>query len=886
MNVSSGTRGYVARALGGFEIRYHGRSILNRSWPRRKALALLKRLALADGHALHREQLVNELWPDLAPGAGLNNLHKTLHHIRSALAEQGADAPLVMLSGEMVSLAPGTEVDAERFRELAQEALRHPTHACLEEAVEAYGGELLPDDVYVDWTMEQREELRRLHMEVTRCLGRLYRSEGHLEAAVERYQDVVRADPLDEDAHRNLVELYAEMGNRRQALRQYEQLEMSLAEELGTAPSREVRAAYEHVLRGEEVEAAGAEPTDADIPGEGEPTDAADDSVPGVYGRDAELARARQAMASAQAGQGRVVLVRGEAGIGKTHLTEQILRQAERQGFRALVSHCSPLETAVAYQPFRDMLRDAMEDPEVEGFARHSLYLRLLLFGMEQGDLQSRDSNAFHAELFREVHRLVELLAERQPLALCVDDLHAADADSVRLLHYLARRAPQGRLLILVSCRAEELEQHPELLELVSSLRREGVLDELDLAPMNREAMTGFVEGLLAPYPVDAALVEEVIERSEGNPLFAGELVRTFVREGWAAVAGDRWVRQGSGMTPIPTAVQEVVDLRMRRLNQAAQGELQVAALMGREFGYATVRDVLSLAEPDALDALEACLHANLIEETSGGYRFRHDLLRDAIARGLTRARRQVLHKRIAQVLEARRGAPGSDAEAIAHHYYLGDEPWRAAPFLIEAGQAAASVFANDRAAEAYERARALLAEHPSALPLPEQAALTEALGDLERRRGNTARSVELFEESNRLFSELGDQEAAPRTRGKAALGEIVLGRMGRAKELITATLRDLSEQSPANVVARTHYLLAQLHWHSGENRDALAAAEQALAAARESGAPEERAQACEVLALACHSLGDWQRGVELELERHTLKVPGFSTDEAFDAHL
>jgi predicted ATPase len=297
----------------------------------------------------------------------------------------------------------------------------------------------------------------------------------------------------------------------------------------------------------------------------------------------------------------------------------------------------------------------------------------------------------------------------------------------------------------------------------------------------------------------------------------------------------------------------------------------------------------LPLAEHELLDALDECLAAHLLEEGGDGYRYRHGLLREGALATLARARRQELHRTLATALAddpTEAGAPDA-AEAIGYHFAQSDEPWRAVPYLQDAGRRAAAVYANERAAQLLERAAGILRDHPAYAAPAVLAALLEELGDLTQRAGEAARAAALFEEAcAALIAAAADAYEVVRVRGKAALAQIAAGHVPRAAELMQDTLRAVTEQSPHLVVARTYYILAQLHWHSAQYGEALTAAEQAFRAAVASGDAAQRAHAYEVLALACHSLGDWQKGVECELQRHALGVGGFDTDEAFDAHL
>lgn len=876
------------QVLGRFSVEANGQVVIDRSWSRRKALAAIKLLSLKHDHSAHREELLDALWPELEPAAALNNLHKNLHHIRSALGKKGVSSPLVALNGEMVELPAGVEVDADVFRRLSREALSTGDLASFERAAAVYQGELLPEDAYEDWTESEREDLRARYIELMLGLARASDAAGNHGAAIDALQSLLRSDQLNEEAHRLLMVQFAHSGSKHRALRQYQTLSDLLREELHAEPSEDTRALYESLL------GAPAESPEAVAPADGAPQQPRHSPVvfePGhharqvspTFGRDDELETAQELIDGAQEGRGSAVLISGEIGVGKTHFVQQMLADAEDQGFLTATSRCSELESSSAYQAFRDVLRQ-LNGAGTEDLVRYSPHLRRILRGSSESDHTALDPTLFQTELFNEAQRLLEQVSLERPVLLCLEDFHEADEDSIRMFHFLARRVSGLRAVLVASSREES--RRASLSSLIASLRRDQQIMEINLRPLDDQSMRLLVENALGERGAEAPLLREILESAEGNPLYATEIVHTLKQEGWARLSGDQWTRREQVI--IPSAVNELLDLRLKRLSPTAQAQVQLAAVHGRDVDYALLRATLELSEREALDALDECIETNIIEETEDGYRFRHQLLREGIYGRLTRVRRQSLHKAVARSLESRRPDPldGWQVEEISHHYALSDEPWVAVPYLLEAGRRAAAVFANQQAASFHERVISLVEEHREQLVNVDLTSVIETLGDIERRRGNTERSVELFEQVSSSYADAGDFEAASRVRGKAALGHIMLGRAESARRHLSATLQDLTAASPQSVVSRTYYLLAQLHWHSGDNRQALEAAERSLVAAGESNDPNERAQAFEVLALACHSLGDWQRGVELELERQALGVPGFNTDEAFEAHL
>lgn len=218
--------------LGGYRVDVNGRPAAAGAWRHRRAADLVKLLALTPGHRLHREELIEALWPDLRPQAGAANLRKAIHFARRALASEEA----VRTDADMVSLWPhgDLEIDAEAFEAAATDALgRHDPVGAMA-ADEAYRGDLLPEDRFAEWTQRPRERLRRLHLDVLRLAG--------------LWERVLDADPLDEAAHREVMRGHLEEGNRQAAMRQFEQLRKVLAEEVGVGPDPQTVALYEAIL--------------------------------------------------------------------------------------------------------------------------------------------------------------------------------------------------------------------------------------------------------------------------------------------------------------------------------------------------------------------------------------------------------------------------------------------------------------------------------------------------------------------------------------------------------------------------------------------------------------------------------------------------------------
>ncbi|MFZ2012732.1 MAG: AAA family ATPase [Nocardioides sp.] len=479
--------------LGGFDVVNDGSRVPADRWSRRQVATFVKILALAPGRRLHREQVIDALWPGTSIRDAGPRLHKVAHYARRALTDEDG----VLLRNEMVSLLPErqVEVDVEVFRTLARSAKESGDPGDLAAAVETYTGPLLPDDLYEAWSAAPREELRSLYL-------------GLLRDAL-RWEDVLAEEPADEEAHLALIRDFLERGDLRAAHRQFERLDHALLRELGTRPSaaaEELRARLDSPAR---------EPSSRGVR---------------LVGRRAAGDRVRAAMAQAGTGHGTTLLVSGPPGVGKT----EILRLAEslgrRDGWRTGRGTASSVEGPWPYatllEAFADLCRqhpallDGLEDAYYQEIER-------ALSGNDV--LWSGDSG--HQRLFVAVAELMRLAATGHGLLLLVDDLQDADEASLRLLHYLSRCAMTERVVIVVGHRSRLPTSAQQVVE---GLVRKGGGSVLQLSPLDAKS----VRRLLAADfgHLDEDQVAQIVQASGGLPFTVLELARSLDRDGLTGV--------------------------------------------------------------------------------------------------------------------------------------------------------------------------------------------------------------------------------------------------------------------------------------------------------------------------------------------------------------
>src|SRR5215469_14688697 len=324
------------RLLGGFGVERAGAGGIVSHWERRSAKTLTKLLAAQPSHALHREQIIDILWPAADTQSSLNSFGKAVHAARHALEPGLArrhSSTYLRLEGSMLALDMGhAAIDADQFEQDAQDALRRRDVPAFESALAVYGGELLPEDRYEDWCVERRNFLAELHVRVLLALADELERRGAFNASADRLREVLEKDPTREEAHRHLMRLYAEMGTSDQAVRQFHRCETALRQELDLAPQHETALLYHDILasripprtiapmavdqRVDPPRAPLAEPT------QGKP----------FIGRQRALRHICQQLTRRDDRRAGLILVSGEAGVGKTRLLEELAAEAGRRG--------------------------------------------------------------------------------------------------------------------------------------------------------------------------------------------------------------------------------------------------------------------------------------------------------------------------------------------------------------------------------------------------------------------------------------------------------------------------------------------------------------------------------------------------------------------------
>jgi DNA-binding SARP family transcriptional activator len=821
-------------------VQHEGRS-LAAALPGRQGRLLFAYLVLNRDRDCGRAELIDVLWPEHPPAAADTALSALLSKLRRALGEG------TLAGRSELRLVPAGPVavdveEAEAATARAEAAIdAHDWTAAAEQARAALAVDLqtfLPDCEGL-WVAEKRRDLEAVRVRAFEALAAAGLRQGgrELGAAEQAARAAIALAPFRESAHRLLMEIHEAAGNPAEALRAFEELRTLLRDELGTSPGAAALAVHERVLRGD-APAPPPVPRPEPVPISGWPAPlAAALDRHALVGRTNELALLRQCWSEAAGGTRQLVLMAGDAGIGKTRLAAELGRRAFEDG--ALVLYGRFDEEALApYQPVVEMARGWSSGASLEPL-RERLGVRaaeLALLFSELGPPPAEgvvDPDARRLRFFDAVAALLGEAGREDPLVLVFDDLHWADRPTLQLIRHLVRAPQPRRALILGTYRDAELEPGHALHELIADTRREGMLRRLDLAGLD-EREVGELVAVLGVSAPDPAFVGALHGETEGNPFFIEEVVR-HLRE----TTRELDVTVSLTEAGVPDGVREVTARRLRRLSPDSRQALQVAAVVGREFDYDVLEAVSPLQGDELVGALEDGVEARVLREAGrvGRYAFTHALVRATLYDGLSQLRRARLHGRVGEAIARLRSADLDPyLPQLAYHFEQAapvEQPERAIDFALAAARRADRLLAWEEAAEHYRAA--LRARDLAGAPEDRvRAELLLALGASQDRAGLEDDARDTFLLAADTARRLGDASLL----GRAALGFAgqwsVLGRVDEARlRLLEEALEALGEEDTP-LRARLMARLALELYYAGEPERRLALSEHAVRIARE----------------------------------------------------
>lgn len=792
--------------------------------PTRKTLALLVYLALA-GNRQSRERLMVLFWPESDEKRSRGALRTTLTYLRRALPTSVA-ANLLHSSGDQIELdMTHLIVDAQQLAEAVEKrdatqltaVLTHHRGSFLE------GFTLADAPSFEEWATVQREQLQR---QLAQLFDQLSQQQLAARQFAEATTTAVRwrsSNPLDEAAHRRLIESYLLAGNQTAARQAYEQCRAVLAAELGVAPAPATQAMIKRLR----VDAPQPPPQPGATPN--------NRPIGSVFvGRIAEHSKL---VAWWQMGQTQIVTIQGEPGIGKTRLVAEFLRWVAVQGGDIVQGRAFEAGGRLPYQPLIDGLRQRLEQENAPEDLLSDVWLAALSRLLPElrdryPDLPATtaDERLAVTELLEAIARLGQSLAQKgggKTAVWFIDDLQWADAATLDALFYCARSwaTSQTPLLLLFTIRSDALALDASLAAWLAQLHREVTMTHLGLGPLS----AGETSELIARWqmiPTDlTALGDWLYRETGGHPFYLSETLQAWREEGNAA-----WIATQTRLVAIPN-VRQLVLSRVRQLSLAGRGLLTAVSVLGRPASFAQLCQVARLDDETALLGLDELLARGLLAETNHlayPYSFTHDHVRDIVYDEAGAARRRVFHHRAYTALLVET----PPAAELAHHALAAGLAEAALTHSAAAGAEAMAVFALRDAVYHYEQARTLLQTLATVEPLAQT--IYSKLGRAYELLGDLAAAEAVCREFLALARQGNQPELVCEALNRLASLAIYSQRLETAVSHLHEVAALAEQHQLARALVEAEWNLAQLAQHHYQIASALHHSQRALTNARQ----------------------------------------------------
>jgi DNA-binding SARP family transcriptional activator len=729
----------------------------------RKQRELLALLILHRHRPVPASRLITELWGDNPPRGAEVTLRSHISHLRKALtAVTGNSALVTGPAGYRLSLAP-EHLDAERYEHLiglGQEALglQRPESAAehIREALRLWRGPAYAELEEVDAARAEAARLAEVRLGALEVLASAELAAGRHRETVAELESLVLAHPFRERLWAHLMVALYRSGRQAEALDAYNRARERLADELGLDPGPELQALAQSILRQDPVllgeihqhAPPSRSPRATTRTATHRPPDAIFTAAIGtpLIGRHVELERLDRTWNAAAQGGRRVILISGEAGIGKTRLVAELVQHAQPAA-AVLIGRCQP--AALPYQPLADALGNS--DDVLDALDEAPAAVRTEL-GRLLGDHDGRPpavGGTDEQTLYAAVSYLLRQVAGVRPVLLVIDNAERVDPATAALLRHVLERLADHTLVVL-SYRDPPGGRHPPLLALLGDTAQD-LVERIDLGPLSEPEVAEIVRDRV---PTVDGFAREFWQYTGGNPFYATEMA--------SALAGSRQAVDPRSWA-VPVGVRDVLRHRLLALSDQARQVLPVAAVLGSEVDFELLSQVSRLSENDVAGALDEAVAAGLLVESgrswTSSYAFRHELMRDALQSEITGLRRRALHLHAAEALKSRPQLAHGGHAAIARHLRAAGsaaDPQEAARYSLLAAEDARTVYAWDEAIEYAEYATEVLGRAGVPPQAQVEAALTAARLRLNATRG-FPEAVSLLETALRACTAAGD---------------------------------------------------------------------------------------------------------------------------------
>jgi len=592
-----------------------------------------------------------------------------------------------------------------------------------------------------------------------------------------------------------------------------------------------------------------------------------------------EMASLREAVDKAVRGEGGLVFLYGEPGIGKTRLTRELGAYARLRGMQVVYGRCPALFRMDGVPPYvlwSEVIRNYLEDCNPE-----QLYRVVGYYPGEVCKLVPDLANRLRAvppsvpispeherdRLFEAVSQFVTNISRESPLLVVLDDLQWTDQSSLLLMHYLARGVYRAPMLILGAYRDTDIDEKHVLTSVLTELNRERLLKSLPLKRMSSDDISEMIKRLLEQDEVPADFCELIYDKTRGNPFFVEEVVKSLKEEEVIYRRENQWKVKEVSKIEFPTTVKSVVKARIGRLGDECQNLLTLASFVGNDFSFESLLGVSGLADDKLLDLMEQMLKTGLVKERvirgQDVYSFADIIVRDVAHEEVSHLRHKKLHGSVGCALEKvyEKKIDEHLGELAWHFLEFGDED-KALGYFLKAGDRAAKIYANNEGVSYLQHALTLLEKKEGELQAKAQ--VLEKLGDIKDLGGEFDTGTKYWSEALELWSQLYEKENVARLHRKMA--NLLWDNKGdavKAEEHYNKALAILEGKPESAELARIYEDMAHMYYRTKDMTKAQSLAEKALELGKKLGDYEVIAKSYVSLGTVFHHVAESKKAVD-----------------------
>ncbi len=570
--------------------------------------------------------------------------------------------------------------------------------------------------------------------------------------------------------------------------------------------------------------------------------------------RDEEMAILREVVDRTVGGEGRLVFLHGEAGIGKTRLTRELGTYARLRGMRVLHGRCPALFHVDGIPPY-SLWSETIKD-YLEFCTPDQLYRVMGFYPSEVSKLVPEIKQRLGAippslpigpeherdRLFEAVSQFIANVSKETPLVVVLDDLQWTDQTSLLLLDYLGRGVHRTPLLIVGAYRESDIDEKHPLFSVMTDLNRERVLQSISLKRMSYEEVSEMIKRILEQEDIPGEFSQLIYARTRGNPFFVEEVIRCLKEEGTIRHENNRWKIEQISRIEFPDTVKSVLKARIGRIDEECQNALTLASFIGNNFTFEALLAVTGIQEDKLLGLMDRIIRTGMVKENvirgEDVYSFEDAVVRDLLHEEVSHLRHKKLHTTVGTALE-RAYASTIDQHfgELGYHFLEGGDKERALDYFMKAAEKATGVYAHQEAISYLKQALVIIEGKGG--NTEERARLTETLGNLEAWIGETDACMAYWSKSLELWNQAGDRRSVARLHVAMAKMLWEIGDKEKATEHHNGALQIL-EQGPETVeLAGLYEDISHMLWRTGESAKALPFANKGLELAEKLASPQ-----------------------------------------------